>query len=73
MKISELIAELKKQQEQNGDVDVEIHASYDCGYGEAGGDIQEIEMKTIHKPIHGKNGECVWEDCAILALVNHEG
>ena len=47
MLISELIKELQAQMEIHGDIPVEIAASYDCGYADAGGAIEEIEYKEI--------------------------
>lgn len=47
MLISELIKELQSQMEAHGDIPVEVTASYDCGYADAGGPIEEIEYKEI--------------------------
>jgi methionine synthase II (cobalamin-independent) len=41
MKVKELIEKLKEYSE---DMNVEIWASYDCGFGSAGGKIQFIEQ-----------------------------
>ena len=54
MTVRELIKELQKYPE---DMSVQILASYDCGYGYAGGEIQYIEKDNIEYAVNLCNDE----------------